>query len=317
MPVYSRPPPDFGIAEEVVGVAHGLAEQDAVSAGASGAHQERAHVLQRQGAAHNGGQFLADFGVLPIAGLAAAGRLVEHLLVDGGQFVVGVLVALGHVGVLAALAGGAALVAGTPADHAGDYLVTLVGVRGFDVLDDQAAGVLALLFLHVQHALHAVDGIAGAQDAKELPVVAGKEAVDAGQAPAGAARPVAHIGGAGMADDAAVLGVGGVFLVAEQWVGVADAVDEVEHGVQVGLADVLLGAHPHANHGAGGGEGFVGNAALHFGQGFDDLLLGLLLRHCALSSPTGFGGISKMPMIKISATDTITQAISNKGPCAT
>ena len=68
-----------------------------------------------------------------------------------------------------------------------------------------------------------------------------------------------------MADDAAVLGVGGVFLVAEQRVGVADAVDEVEHGVQIRLAHVLLGTHPHANHGPGGGQGFVGNTALHFG----------------------------------------------------
>ena len=82
-----------------------------------------------------------------------------------------------------------------------------------------------------------------------------------------------------MADDAAVLGVGGVLLVAEQRVGVADAVDEVEHGVQVGLPDVLLRPHPHADHGPGGGQGFVGYAALHFGQRFYHLLLGLLLCH--------------------------------------
>ena len=279
MPVYSRPPPDSGVAEEVIGMAHRLAQQHAVGAGASGSHQERADVLQGQGAAHYRRQLLADFGVLPIAGLAAAGGFVEHLLVDGGEFVVGVLVALGHVGVLAALARGAPLVAGTPADDAGDDFVPLVAVRSFNVLDDQPAGVLALLLLHVQDALDAVDGIAGAQDAEELPVVAGKKAVDAGQAPAGAARPVAHIGGARVSDDAAVLGVGGVFLVAEERVGVADAVDEVEHGVQVGLSDVLLGTHPHANHGAGGGQGFVGDAALNFGEGCDDLLLGLLLGH--------------------------------------
>ena len=166
-----------------------------------------------------------------------------------------------------------------PAHDAGDHLVPLVGVGGLDVLDHQTTGVSALLFLHVQNALDAVDGVAGSQHAEELPVVAGEEAVYAGQAPAGAARPVPHVGGARVTHHAAILRVGRVFLVAEQWVGIADAVDEVEHGVQVGLADVLLGAHPYADHGAGGGEGFVGDAALDLGQGFDDLLLGLLLCH--------------------------------------
>ena len=79
-----------------------------------------------------------------------------------------------------------------------------------------------------------------------------------------------------MTHHAAVLGIGGVFLVPEQRVGVADPVDEVEHSVEVGLPHVLLGAHPHADHGAGGGKGLVGDAALHLGQGFDDLLLGVL-----------------------------------------
>ena len=83
-----------------------------------------------------------------------------------------------------------------------------------------------------------------------------------------------------MADNAPVLGVGSVFLVPKQRVGVADAIYEVEHRVRRGLAHVLFGAHPHADHGAGGGQGIVGNAALHFGKGFDNLLLGVFLCHC-------------------------------------
>ena len=205
----------LGVAEEVVGMAHGLPEQDAVGAGAARPDEKRAHVLEGQRAADDGGQFLADFGVLPIAGLSTASRFIEHLLVDGGQFILGVLMALRDVGVLAALAGGATLVAGAPTDDAGDEFVALVRVDCLYVLDHQAAGVLALPLLHIEDAFHAVDGIAGSEDAEELPVVAGEESVDTGQSPASAARPVAHVRGAGMPDDAAVLGVGGVFLVAE------------------------------------------------------------------------------------------------------
>ena len=166
-----------------------------------------------------------------------------------------------------------------PADDASHYLVPLVGISGFHVLDDETPGIGALLFLHVQHALHAVHGVAGPENAKELPVVPGEETVDARQTPTGAARPVPHVRSARMADDASVLGIHGIFLVSKQRVGIADTVDEVQHRVQVSLPHVLLGAHAHADHGAGGGEGFVGNATLHLGQSFDDLLLGLLLGH--------------------------------------
>ena len=74
-----------------------------------------------------------------------------------------------------------------------------------------------------------------------------------------------------MAYDAAVPGIGGVLLVAEQGVGVADAVDEVEHRIQVGLAHVLFGTHSHADHRLGGGDGLVGDAVRHFGQRVGDL----------------------------------------------
>ena len=107
--------------------------------------------------------------------------------------------------------------AGAPADNAGYQIIALVGVDGLHELDHQCLGVAALAFLHVQHPLDAVDRIAGTQVSEILPVVAGKEPVDARQAPAGAAGPVAHVGGAGVADDRTVLGIGGVLLVPGIW----------------------------------------------------------------------------------------------------
>ena len=272
MPVYSRPPPASGLRKKWSGVAHGFAQQDAVGAGPAGAYEEGAHVLEGQGAAHDGFHLLADLDVLPVARDAAPGRFVQHLPVDGLQFLRFVVVAAGDVGVLAPLPGCPPLVTGTPADDPGQKLVPLVGVYGLDVLDDQGGRVAALLLLHVQHPLDAVDGVAGAQHAEELPVVAGEEAVDAGQPPAGAARPVAHVGSAGMADDGAVLGIGGVLLVAEQGIGVADAVGEVDERPQGGVAGELLGAEAHPNHVLGLFDGLAGDV-LNFGKCLDYLLL--------------------------------------------
>ena len=146
--------------------------------------------------------------------------------------------------------------AGAPADDAGHYLIALVGVDGLHELDYQRFRVAALAFLHVQHPLDAVDGVAGADVAEVLPVVAGEEAVDAGQAPASPPGPVPHIGSAGMADDGAVLGKGCVFLVAENGVGVPDAVDEVQQRPQRSVSDEIFSTHPRANHRLGAGDGF-------------------------------------------------------------
>jgi hypothetical protein len=62
-----------------------------------------------------------------------------------------------------------------------------------------------------------------------------------------------------MADDRAVLGIGGVLLVSEERVGIADAIDEVQQRPQGGVAHVLLGTEPHADHRFGLGDGLVRN----------------------------------------------------------
>ena len=265
-----QPAAGFGVAEKVVRVAQRFPQQYAVGAGAAGADQKGRHVLQRQRAAHYRLQGIADVGILVIAGLAAPRLFVQYLLVDGLQLIGRVFVAAGDGGVFAPFPGGPALVAGAPADHPRHQFVALVGVQGFYVLDYQRLRIAALAFLDVQHSFDAVDGVAGAQVAVKLPIVAGKEAVDAGQPPAGAARPVAHIGGAGMADDGAVFGIGGVFLIPEQGVGVADAVDEIQQRPQGGVADEIFGAQPGADHCFGAGDGVRGDAAVHFGQRFGD-----------------------------------------------
>ena len=258
------------VAEKVIGVAQRLPQQHSVSAGPPGAHQEGRNILQREGAAHHGLKLVADVGVLIVAGLAAAGLFSQHLLVDGLQLLGCVLVAAGHACVLAPLPGGSALVTGAPTDDAGHQLIALVGVDRLHELDHQGLGVAALALLHVQHTLDAVDRVAGADVPEILPVVAGEKTVDARQAPPGAPRPVAHVRSAGVADDGAVLGIGGVFLVSEYGVGVADTIYKVQESAQRGITYEVLGAHAGADHCAGAGDGLGGYAALDFRQRFDN-----------------------------------------------
>ena len=63
----------LGVAEEVVGVAQGLAEKHAVGAGAAGAHQECCHVLQRQRSPKDRIHLVADVCVFVIPGIATPG----------------------------------------------------------------------------------------------------------------------------------------------------------------------------------------------------------------------------------------------------
>ena len=301
-------PAGLGVSEKVVRVPQGLAQQHAVGAGPSGADQERRYVLQREGATHDGLELVADIGVLVVAGLAAAGLLGQNLLVDGLQLLGRVLVAAGYAGVLAALPGGAALMPRAPADDAGHQLVALVGVDGLHELDHQRLGIAALPFLHVEDPFNAVDGVAGADVPEILPVVSGEETMDAGQSPAGATRPMAHVGSAGMADDGAVLGVGGIFLVAEHGIGIADSVYEVQERAQGGIANEILGAHTGADHCPGTGDGLGRDAAFDLRQGLDHALAFVLAGHCSISGMivgirilriqgfSGYGGQSRLKL---------------------
>ena len=189
--------------------------------------------------------------------------------------------------------------AGAPPDHPGDQLVALVGIDGLDELDHHGCRVPALPLLHVEHPFHAVDGVAGAKVAKELPVVAGKEPVDSGQAPTGTARPVPHIWSAGVADDGAVLGIGRVFLVAVYRVGVADTVYEVEQRPHRGVADEVFGTQPGPDHCLGVGDGFGGDT-LHLGECFRHPLLLVSARHehplSASPGPPAAGPITRVPV---------------------
>ena len=141
-----QPAAGFGVAEKVVGVSQGFAQQYAVGARAAGADQKGRYVLQRQRAAHYRLQPVADADVLVIAGLAAPRLFVQHLLVDGLQLGGGVFVAAGDGGVFAPFAGRPALVTGAPAHNPRHQFIALVGVDGFYVLDYQRFGIAALAF---------------------------------------------------------------------------------------------------------------------------------------------------------------------------
>ncbi|MNX38549.1 hypothetical protein D3C86_688910 [compost metagenome] len=254
----------FRIAEEMARVLHRRLQHHAMRVAASASDQEAHRVHQGQGAARNRGQFFAFLHFFPIAHIGATDvlRLVQHHLVDAVALFVGVFV-LDDFLVLAGVACRLAFMARARAQGAGNQFTALVVVAGLHVLQHQAARELAFLFLHAHHAFDRGDAVTGAHMAEQLPVVAGVKAMDAGQAPAGAAQPAEGHGEHGMAKHRAVARAGAVADVSIQRIEVADAVAPVAQGVRGGVLQIRsFGPKMQADHCAGGGDGLVRDAAL-------------------------------------------------------
>ena len=217
-----------GVGETPGGMAQHFLQLNAVADAADAARHEGGDVTVAQGPFDHRRQLIANVHVLEPAGVVAADFLVEYGLVDGFQFVAGVLVRL--EGVFLAFAGCAALGPDLPALGLGDGLAALVEVVGDAGLDDDSAGELALLFLQAGELLLDADLIVQVDGAVPLPVVAGVETVHAGKAAGATGTPIDAVEEAGRRDDVAVLGGLGVGTVPVERVGVADALAEVADG---------------------------------------------------------------------------------------
>src|SRR5207253_689521 len=93
------------------------------------------------------------------------------------------------------------------------------------------AGEFALLFLDADHALDRGDAVARPDMAKQLPVVAGVEAVHARKSPTRAADPAESHRKHGMGDVRAVATLTTVLGITIERIEIADATAEIPHGV--------------------------------------------------------------------------------------
>ena len=161
--------------------------------------------MRTERTAHDLGQFLAFLHFVPIAHVGAAHVLflVEDRVVDMSEFLGGIFVGLDVV-ILAGFARGLALVPGAGAQRAGDDIAELVGKGRLDILHNQRAGELRFLDVDADNALDRGDAVTGTDVAEQFPVVAGVEAVDAGQTPAGAADPAERHREVGVGDNRAI-----------------------------------------------------------------------------------------------------------------
>ena len=148
------------------------------------------------------GQLVANAHILEPAGVVAANLLVQNGLVDGLQFLAGILVRF--KGVFLAFAGRAALGANLPALRLGEGLAALIEIAGDAGLDDDAAGELAFLLFQAGELFLNADLVVQVDGAIPLPIVAGVEPVDAGQAAGASGAPIDAVQEAGRRDDVAV-----------------------------------------------------------------------------------------------------------------
>ena len=265
MPVYSMPPPASGIAEEVARVLDRVLEDHAVGVAAAAADEEAHRVHQRQRAARRSRAAPRLPGLPPSSGRCRRGcssprRGSPRRCWSNSSAVYSCGL---DVGVLAGLARGLALVAGAGAERARDESrrAGCSSVASTYCSTRRPENLLSFTSTPTTRSI-AVMRSPGRTWRNSLPVVAGVEAVHAGQAPARAADPAEGHREVRMREHRAVARQAAVLEIAVERVEIADAVAEVADRVLGGVLQIgAFGAQLQADHVLGGRDRLVGDLA--------------------------------------------------------